>query len=711
MTTVESAEDLKLQFDKLQQKQQEKLARRKQKKLAESTKKGGKETAKSVTFGVNDDLDLKLSEPPSNSGSIYSEELVLHLNDQIREMKDENGRLYKLLSERDFELRKLRKKQEVAAFTGLPPGGIAAEAASSKIVELSKKVRELTAELETERTKVKQMAKKCLDLQKEAVTTTSPSSGNSTYRRKDPSTNERVGEDEVKTLQEKLRQAELKSTEYRNQTQALRQDLRLAQKVLVQEVGEGSTVQSLLAASSGWRGRAQQIITLQKKVNDLKSQLGVQQRSNSTGTSELDDELFGTTRSAKRMSAIEQHKEQIRKAEKERREAQERMAAQMKALEQDYETQKDKLEAAKSRNKVLQTESKATKQQIETLLEKGRHDDELIQALFKQQNKLKEMLDETATNQRQSENNRQEALKQLSQRSQQENNIIEQLQRIVDEKEVKIRTLLEQLQQMQNAVGHGMQQNPVTFEWGPPSSRGDSRQETSVTQTPGAAWTSPPPPLSSRESTAMSRHNSVDAHSGPPSARQLSSRQQSRSGSSLAGSRPGTASVLEPMEELHIQCQEYKLLCQASQVERDKLTELVQLIQARLDAANGQVTEAQAELISQRRKNALLEKQIGKARIDQAHSSAQKGRNNTSKSSATLRDSLEFGGDSLMNLEELQVSLEIQQDENEALKVVLQRTLAAKEEDKQLYSEMMEETKRVFLQGLRQYKQKQQGMS
>jgi len=58
-------------------------------------------------------------------------------------------------------------------------------------------------------------------------------------------------------------------------------------------------------------------------VNDLKSQLGVQQRSNSTGTSELDDELFGTTRSAKRMSAIEQHKEQIRKAEKERREAQE----------------------------------------------------------------------------------------------------------------------------------------------------------------------------------------------------------------------------------------------------------------------------------------------------------------------------------------------------------------------------------------------------
>lgn len=70
----------------------------------------------------------------------------------------------------------------------------------------------------------------------------------------------------------------------------------------------------------------------------------------------------------------------------------------------------------------------------------------------KQQGKLKSMLDETTSGQRQAENNRQEALTQLSQRSQQENNIIDQLQRIVDEKEVRIRTLQEQLQHMQNAV-------------------------------------------------------------------------------------------------------------------------------------------------------------------------------------------------------------------------------------------------------------------
>lgn len=50
--------------------------------------------------------------------------------------------------------------------------------------------------------------------------------------------------------------------------------------------------------------------------------------------------------------------------------------------------------------------------------------------------------------------------------------------------------------------------------------------------------------------------------------------------------------------------------------------------------------------------------------------------------------------------------MEIQQDENEALKAALQSTLRAKEEDLKLYNDMMEETKKVFLLGLRQYRQR-----
>ena len=49
--------------------------------------------------------------------------------------------------------------------------------------------------------------------------------------------------------------------------------------------------------------------------------------------------------------------------------------------------------------------------------------------------------------------------------------------------------------------------------------------------------------------------------------------------------------------------------------------------------------------------------------------------------------------------------LEIQKDENDALKEALSSTLRAKEEDLKFYQEMMEQTKKVFLQGLRQFRQ------
>jgi hypothetical protein len=43
---------------------------------------------------------------------------------------------------------------------------------------------------------------------------------------------------------------------------------------------------------------------------------------------------------------------------------------------------KEKLEASKARNKVLTNENKTFKEQVKTLLEKGKHDDELVEALM-----------------------------------------------------------------------------------------------------------------------------------------------------------------------------------------------------------------------------------------------------------------------------------------------------------------------------------------
>ena len=50
----------------------------------------------------------------------------------------------------------------------------------------------------------------------------------------------------------------------------------------------------------------------------------------------------------------------------------------------------------------------------------------------------------------------------------------------------------------------------------------------------------------------------------------------------------------------------------------------------------------------------------------------------------------------------------LQMDENHALKSALQSSMKAKGEDLKLYHAMMKQTKEVFLQGLRQFKQTNQ---
>lgn len=47
--------------------------------------------------------------------------------------------------------------------------GVAADTAASRIMELSKKNRELTADLESERSKVRQLAKKSQEMEKEVI--------------------------------------------------------------------------------------------------------------------------------------------------------------------------------------------------------------------------------------------------------------------------------------------------------------------------------------------------------------------------------------------------------------------------------------------------------------------------------------------------------------------------------------------------------------
>jgi len=58
------------------------------------------------------------------------------------------------------------------------------------------------------------------------------------------------------------------------------------------------------------------------------------------------------------------------------------MKREHEVLEIECNSLKEKLEATKARNTVLTNENKTYKEQVRTLLEKGKHDDELIEALM-----------------------------------------------------------------------------------------------------------------------------------------------------------------------------------------------------------------------------------------------------------------------------------------------------------------------------------------
>ena len=70
----------------------------------------------------------------------------------------------------------------------------------------------------------------------------------------------------LKSTQDKLAQVTNKMSDFRNQANSLKQEVKVLHKVLNSEVGEGVNIQELLNAPSGYRGRAQQILLMQKKV-------------------------------------------------------------------------------------------------------------------------------------------------------------------------------------------------------------------------------------------------------------------------------------------------------------------------------------------------------------------------------------------------------------------------------------------------------------
>ncbi|KAL2731532.1 coiled-coil domain-containing protein 13 isoform X1 [Vespula maculifrons] len=300
---------------------------------------------------------------------VFPEELNTYLRDRIRDLTAENGCLRRALEETE---EKLRITKESITKSQLPITlGKSSEVAATKIIELSKKCREQTAEIEVFKTKCKTLegtlASKMAELEnlkhELARSKETPESRNST---EDVQSVSKEDEDKIKILTEKMQQVQTKLYESKNAYASLKQEFNKAQKLLCSEVGENVTVSGLSSQLGGWRGRAEQIRLLQQKVSELQLKLS---------------EYDGTVKGSSATSLERKNLANLRNAEKERRQQIENSAKELRQAEVALETYKRKLEASKARIKVLENELNTTKANIAVLNEKRYHDDHLIEAL------------------------------------------------------------------------------------------------------------------------------------------------------------------------------------------------------------------------------------------------------------------------------------------------------------------------------------------
>ncbi|XP_063370781.1 coiled-coil domain-containing protein 13 [Cydia amplana] len=352
----------------------------KAKNISASQVTSGKTPTKSDKLGElaskideTDEMKLKMLaalDNPEPEDVLYPPELNAHLIEQLKVMTCENNELRKLVFSKDTEIKELNKTvvdlnqriRDIISGTGPAISSKSAGIISAKIADLCKQNRHLVAELEKYKTKNSALERKILQLD----ILSKENEKLHVCLCKDESVD--INPDELKDLNNKLAVVNKKLYESKNRNLELKNEILLATKILQQELGDKFTsVKELQNDMAGWKGRAQQIILLQKRINELEEKLN-----------------------GKHKDLIEARKKDqsdiIREIEMKRKKEVDQAMKDFKSLKEENQEMKKKLDGARCRVRNLECDSTAIRQKIQTFIEKSNHDDLLIN---EQRNQIK----------------------------------------------------------------------------------------------------------------------------------------------------------------------------------------------------------------------------------------------------------------------------------------------------------------------------------
>eukprot|EP00232_Nephroselmis_pyriformis_P015224 CAMPEP_0182889488 /NCGR_PEP_ID=MMETSP0034_2-20130328/22070_1 /TAXON_ID=156128 /ORGANISM="Nephroselmis pyriformis, Strain CCMP717" /LENGTH=302 /DNA_ID=CAMNT_0025022989 /DNA_START=114 /DNA_END=1019 /DNA_ORIENTATION=+ len=284
--------------------------------------------------------------------------------EQVNQLQAQNGELLIRLDERDREIAQLRIIADAVA-------GAESDVRDKKIMELSKKNRNVTLELEREKAKVAKLKSElAAGVPQDKL---APRGGAVPEHLAQAEAamravvEEAAGQAEASAKEaadwrEKYSMACGRLNEEQHKAGSFKQERDRLARALQRELGEDVPVAKVMEDSSDWKGRAQQISLLKDKVRDLKLRLGE------------GEETRGGAIQARAQRTVE-------RIESDRKKGDATAEADLEAARAEAKKLKEKCDATQARVRMLESDVKNLREKLKMVVEKTNNDDKLIGAL------------------------------------------------------------------------------------------------------------------------------------------------------------------------------------------------------------------------------------------------------------------------------------------------------------------------------------------